>query len=372
MGIGEEDDGAEDEIEEGKGGCDMNIVRRKYFDHAGWRRIGKRRLWMASRERGGVREHLSMIHYESVRRPLLTTVFGREFCLLDAGYVFVQWLTEGSHWAATAILDANGQVCEWYFDIVLRSGVEHGLAYYDDLLLDVAVFPDGSHLLLDADELVDAVRAGNVTPEQEQMAHEVARGIIEGIDVTALSAKTRDTQAWLLANAREADLGHEDAWMEGNAFAAMEEKDYAQQVCAWRYEDEWAVYNIGVEGFDELREGKYFAYASPRDEVLGYICFADAARIPASEPFDWEDGSMDVGVGLRPDLCGQGRGAAFFADVVSFARGRFPGAALRLSVAEWNRRAICVYEKQGFARVAAITHAGTGVSFVVMRMADEG
>ena len=52
----------------------------------------------------------------------------------------------------------------------------------------------------------------------------------------------------------------------------------------------------------------FWAVLDEAGEVAGYACFGLEARVPglAERP-----GVLDVGVGMRPDLTGQGRGRAF-------------------------------------------------------------
>lgn len=56
------------------------------------------------------------------------------------------------------------------------------------------------------------------------------------------------------------------------------------------------------------------------------------------------------GLGLRPDLTGRGLGARFVNAGIEFAQARFGPRRIVLNVAEFNERAIRVYERAGFSR----------------------
>jgi ribosomal-protein-alanine N-acetyltransferase len=73
------------------------------------------------------------------------------------------------------------------------------------------------------------------------------------------------------------------------------------------------------------------------------------------------DKSCEVVLGLRPDLTGGGRGAAFLTAVLQHLRQSQDPARIVLSVAAFNLRAIRVYEGAGFAtdeRYAQHTNGG--------------
>ncbi|HEU0026213.1 MAG TPA: GNAT family protein, partial [Ktedonobacterales bacterium] len=63
------------------------------------------------------------------------------------------------------------------------------------------------------------------------------------------------------------------------------------------------------------------------------------------------DGSITIGLGLRPDLTGRGLGMPFVEAGMALARERFHPTGFRLFVYAWNRRAITVYERVGFSMV---------------------
>ena len=134
----------------------------------------------------------------------------------------------------------------------------------------------------------------------------------------------------------------------------------ARAVISWRYEAPYDFYDMAndPEGLEELlgppdrREG-YYAVRSD-GELVGFFCYGPGGQLPS---FDYaDDGSLDIGLGLRPDLTGKGLGLEFLLAGLEFGRRHFAPAGFRLAVATFNERAIQVYERAGFRRVTVFTH----------------
>ncbi len=140
----------------------------------------------------------------------------------------------------------------------------------------------------------------------------------------------------------------------------MTEK-FAREIACWRYPGEYAVYNMKEEDAEELMG--YHALTEG-GALLGFFCFGSAARIPLAEGYG--EGPLDMGLGLAPSLCGQGRGRGFVQAGLDFARDRLGAKDIRLTVAAFNKRAIRVYEKLGFQVQKRVVHLGTGKDFLVM------
>jgi ribosomal-protein-alanine N-acetyltransferase len=139
----------------------------------------------------------------------------------------------------------------------------------------------------------------------------------------------------------------------------------ARAVVSWRYEAPYDFYDMtkDQEGLEELlgpheRCRGHYAVRSG-DELVGFFCSGPGGQVPG---FDYaDDGSLDIGLGLRPDLTGKGLGLEFLLAGLEFGRRRFAPAGFRLAVATFNGRAIQVYERAGFRRVTVFTrHTGGG------------
>jgi [ribosomal protein S18]-alanine N-acetyltransferase len=128
----------------------------------------------------------------------------------------------------------------------------------------------------------------------------------------------------------------------------------AEEIAGWHYPGEYAFYDADFvpEGMGELldpaqRRDEYHAARNPGGELEGF-----AQLEPA------QDGSTEIGLGLRPDLTGRGLGQAFTDAVIDLARLRGAGR-ITLAVAAFNARAIRVYERCGFAETGRHTrHLG--------------
>jgi [ribosomal protein S18]-alanine N-acetyltransferase len=150
-------------------------------------------------------------------------------------------------------------------------------------------------------------------------------------------------------------------------------------IAAWRYDGPYAIYNApeGAAGDPEyLRElldpdNPYYAGIDSQGGLIGFLGFGAPAQVGTAEEREEAYGgeeALDVGLGLRPDLTGRGRGLAFVEAGLAFAREQFAPARFRLSVAAFNQRAIRVYERAGFRRVRAMTLASSGGprEFIIM------
>ena len=129
-------------------------------------------------------------------------------------------------------------------------------------------------------------------------------------------------------------------------------------IATWAYDGPWSVYDSAGEldpstGYWAVTEGA---------RLVGFLCLGAEARVPGLA--EAED-LLDVGVGMRPDLVGRGRGAGFAEAALDFAVRRAGRArALRVVVQSWNARSLRLVRGLGFT--ATGDHPVGAVTFVVL------
>lgn len=72
-------------------------------------------------------------------------------------------------------MDENEKVLLWYIDMIAKQGLDvDGVPYFDDLYLDLVVYPDGTIIVDDMDELEEALLKKDITQEQFNLAIETS------------------------------------------------------------------------------------------------------------------------------------------------------------------------------------------------------
>lgn len=121
----------------------------------------------------------------------------------------------------------------------------------------------------------------------------------------------------------------------------------AEVIAAWRYNGDWAVYDVpSASTFLDLLP-LYFVVEDDSD-LIGFLCLGEAARVGGMTE---QEDTLDLGVGLRPDLTGRGNGKQFGAVVLRFLEERFPGMTVRAAVQSWNTRSLSLTRSLGFAHL---------------------
>lgn len=146
----------------------------------------------------------------------------------------------------------------------------------------------------------------------------------------------------------------------------------AEIISKWTYQEPYSIYNMdgSEECMSELLDGSYYSAFDEEDNLIGYFCFGKSAQVPAGNQFRAYDDNAytDIGLGIRPDLCGKGLGFSFLEKGIRFAYSELSAVKIRLTVAGFNQRAIKVYERAGFIRATAFNRVtGKGeMEFLVM------
>jgi len=148
-------------------------------------------------------------------------------------------------------------------------------------------------------------------------------------------------------------------------FRPMSDEE-AREISGWHYEPPYDFYDATSDQDDleelldpERRKDAYFSAFDREETLVGFF------------QFEIEGETVDVGLGLRPDLTGAGLGLDFLLAGLEFARERHSPARFTLAVATFNERAIRVYQRAGFRRERVYTHHTNGDDYPFLAMARE-
>lgn len=140
----------------------------------------------------------------------------------------------------------------------------------------------------------------------------------------------------------------------------------AEDLAGWSYPGVYAFYDAAhLDDLAEIldgdrRAGLYFGVRLPQHGLIGFVQTGPVA----------DDGSVEIGLGLRPECAGRGLGVAFVRRLCDWLteRVRLRPMSITLRVATFNARAITVYERAGF-RASGIEQSTTrGATMQFLRM----
>jgi len=157
-------------------------MKRKYIDRSKWEKIEKSKCVLFNTFQERFKGYASAIFIEKVKKKLMCNLDKRKFCLADDGYTWIQRLPIEKNWSVTTMFDENNNIIQWYFDITKQNAIDmYGKPFYDDLYLDVVVFPSGEMVLLDEDELKEALEIGDITQRDFDFSYKEANQIMDGM-----------------------------------------------------------------------------------------------------------------------------------------------------------------------------------------------
>lgn len=158
------------------------LLKRRFLNRAGWARLLRSEYEQIHYDEPAFNGVAGVLYILQLREPLFVQKFNPAadtVCIADSGYIWIGLVQKQHNYAITAMYDDRGQLVEYYIDICLPYRFdEQGHAYFDDLYLDIVLYPDGHIDLLDEDELEDAFNHGQVSQAQYETAYRVRADLL--------------------------------------------------------------------------------------------------------------------------------------------------------------------------------------------------
>lgn len=141
-------------------------------------------------------------------------------------------------------------------------------------------------------------------------------------------------------------------------------QDQAEEIAySWHYDGKYSFYDMEADK-EDLAE---FLDGHQRNESI-YAVTEDHQLIGFFSINKVENETVDIGLGLRPDLTGQGIGYTFLITGMNYIKEHFSPSFISLAVATFNERAIKVYRKAGFKETTTFTQTTNGGEFEFVNM----
>ncbi|PSN13715.1 N-acetyltransferase [filamentous cyanobacterium CCT1] len=147
------------------------------------------------------------------------------------------------------------------------------------------------------------------------------------------------------------------------------EKEHALSILRWRYLPPYDTYNFDADTTQEdlcyLIDPKnaFYAILNVHEELEGYYSFGADGQVPGG---DYCTKALDIGMGMQPDLVGQGQGKHYAQAVVKYGVNQYRTQKCQVTIAEFNKRAQRVWEQVGLKQIGKFVKTGTEEEFVIM------
>lgn len=155
------------------------MLKRRYGNRSEWKRVTDREYVQSFIDTEIFKGYVTLLKINKVTAPLYVEYGDEKICIVDDDFIWVQHFPIGKQHSLTTMFNAKGKIVQWYIDICHKTGVENNIPWLDDLFLDIVILPKGDMILLDEDELEEALITGTITEELYNLAWEETNKLVE-------------------------------------------------------------------------------------------------------------------------------------------------------------------------------------------------
>ena len=157
-------------------------MKRSRLSYDEWKCIKSKKLKGKRISTDFFKGYVGLLEIEEVSEKQVWKFNGENIVVCDVGRKWLSILPENDFYCITAMLDEKDNILLWYIDMIAEQGIDaDGVPYFDDLYLDLVVYPDGTIIVDDMDELEDALAIKDITQEQFKLAISTADKLKRGL-----------------------------------------------------------------------------------------------------------------------------------------------------------------------------------------------
>ncbi len=287
---------------------------------------------------------ICLVTFHDVSEKLVVNNPNGAVKIVDQGISWLEFLPEHGNWCLTAMFDEHHQLFECYFDISKDHICDVTNPSFTDLELDVIVTSGKKPVIVDEDELSEALQNGDITKTEYELAYHVANEICEICSKDAYIAWIEKQYIRLLErqnlNVRLAT--QQDLPIITRLYTSVIQKMEQKGIYLW--DDVYPMICIP----DDIRREQYYLVESG-DSIVGGFALCDTNE--DSGAFDRETHAKYLErFAISPEY--QTTGISM--EIMERIKQMMEGNALHLFVERHNIPAIRLYEKAGLKRMDGI------------------
>lgn len=162
-------------------------MKRSRLSYDEWKCIKSKKLKGKQVSADFLKGYIGLVEIEEVSEKQIWKFNGEDIIVCDNGLKWLSILPQNDFYCITAMMNANNDILLWYIDMIAEQGIDtDGVPYFDDLYLDLVVYPDGTIIVDDMDELEEALSAKDITQEQFELAistsDKLKNGLLSNVD----------------------------------------------------------------------------------------------------------------------------------------------------------------------------------------------
>lgn len=157
-------------------------MKRSRLSYDEWKCITKKVLSGRQAHTDFFTGYIGLMDIQEVSEAQTWKFHDEVFVVCDEGMKWLSILPQDNFYCITAMMNKENEIQVWYIDMIAGQGVgADGIPYFDDLYLDLVVYPDGEIMVDDMDELEEALRQSDITQAQFDLAVTTADNLKNGL-----------------------------------------------------------------------------------------------------------------------------------------------------------------------------------------------
>lgn len=161
---------------------ELATMKRSRLSYDEWKCILSKELCGKNVNSTFFKGYIGLIEIKEVNEVQIWKCNGQNITVCDKGLKWLSILPQDDNYCITAMLNEKDEILLWYIDMIAGQGTDaEGIPYFDDLYLDLVVYPDGEIIVDDMDELEEALSQKDITQIQFDLAIETSNRLKNGL-----------------------------------------------------------------------------------------------------------------------------------------------------------------------------------------------